>query len=190
MLMAARRPGDVPDAELEAARHRAAGWFRLFREVPVRSHPWLEKLALGVFALCILGLLALQQKTIRAAAESVASPVAYVLPWHTDRRTYHAGDVVRFSYRRTSAEGDLVVWHLDAWENEATGAIYPEPICGRYVAAAGSEAIVQVRSLPDNLPAGTYRLRGWVTAQTSRRSRPAGYVSEPFRVVRREPGGG
>jgi hypothetical protein len=46
--------------------------------------------------------------------------------------------------------------------------------------------VKQARELPASLPPGTYRLRGWITAITSRRSRPAGYVSVPFRVVAAE----
>jgi hypothetical protein len=176
-----RVPAPTPEE-----RHRAAAWFRLVPLAQVRHYPWLTKLAIAVYALCVLGMFGMQERVIHQSAEAIPSPVAYVGPWATDRPLYHPGEVVRFRYRRDSAQGDLVLYSIDAWENAATGLTYPEPICGRFVERPGTEEVKQARELPTSLPPGTYRLRGWITAVTSRRSRPAGYVSVPFRVVAAE----
>lgn len=181
--MTARTPGDIPPAGPTAAHRRAVGWFNMWREAPAKSHPWLQRLAFSIFALCILGLIGQVRQTVRDSAESIPSPVSYVGAWRTDKHIYHPGDLMRLSYERHATEGRLLLWQVDSWENEETGAAYPEPIRGRYVRAAGVERVIQVRSLPANLPPGTYRLRGWISAQTSRRSLPAGYTSEKFRVV-------
>jgi hypothetical protein len=165
-----------------AERRHADGWFRLVPLPQIRTRPWMEKAALGVFGLCLLGILGATQRAVNQAAESVPAPVAYRGLWLTDRPLYHPGEVVRFRYWRDSSQGDLVLYSLDGWENAVTGLTYPEPICGRFVERPGTEQVKQARTLPPSLPPGTYRLRGWVTALTSRRSRPAGYESVPFRV--------
>lgn len=164
---------------------RAAGWFTLAHMSAVRAHPWLEKLTLALFAVCIIGQLWVLQGNIRDSAQSIPCPVTYPAPWQTDRHRYHAGDVIRFAYQRESTEANLILWQIDSWENADTGELYPGAFLGRHVGRVGAERVRQVRDLPPRMSPGTYRLRGWISAQTSRRSLPVEYVSEPFEVLGR-----
>jgi len=166
-----------------AAEGRAWGWFRL-AQVPqfAQRHPWLERAALVAFAVCISGQLWTIQTGVRESARAQPCPVSYPGPWQTDRRAYHPGDIVRFRYLRRNGEGNLILFQVDNWERQGTGELYAGALLGRHVGAVGLEEVRQVRELPQKMQPNTYRLRGWISAQTSRRTLPTEYVSEPFEV--------
>lgn len=173
----------APESQ-QQAQARVAGWFNLCGAAQIRSHPWLEKLTLALFAACVIGQLWVLQGNVKDSAQSVPCPIRYAGSWRTDKHRYRAGDPIRFGYLRASTEGDLILWQIDAFENQDTGELYPGAILGRAVERAGTEHVRQVRELPEKLAPGTYRLKGWISAQTSRRSLPTRFESEPFEVVK------
>ena len=145
---------------------------------------WLQRVAIGLAAFFVL----LQSMSIQSAASKAAlaaeSPIKFLGLLEPDRPAYRPGDTLRLTYTRQTTEPDFLVLMVESFENIETGEVFPGPLLGRSAGGMGTLTTRSVRVLPRELPQGHYVLEGWALPQTSRRSLPSRYTSEPFEVKR------
>jgi hypothetical protein len=114
------------------------------------------------------------------------APIKFVREMVPERSEYVAGEQIRFLYDRhvvfDPAKGPLLTVTVDSFENVETGELYPGATIGRVIDQPGPITRKAVRRLPVDMAEGTYVFKGWMHAETMRRSLPVAYRSRPFKV--------
>lgn len=164
-----------------------ASWLYL-ATLPTRAakaHPWLEKAAMAGAIACVLAQLWLLQGAVKSSALARETPVHFPGNWTVVQPgPFKPGQWVRFRYERVSTESGVLVLLLDTFENLDTGESYEGSLMGKAIDKAGPQRLEAVRQLPWRMAPGHYRLVGWASPQTSKRSQPTGYLSDVFEVVK------
>lgn len=118
------------------------------------------------------------------ANELEESPIEFSL-WLPENPAYKPGDLIRFTYTRTTKgqKEPLLLLFADFFENAETGEIFRAASAPKKIRQWGSETITAARRVPSDCPPGRYTLEGLASAQTSRLSRTVGYSSQEFTVL-------
>lgn len=121
------------------------------------------------------------------AAELGESPIEFTV-WKPEKPEYHPGDLIRFTYTRTTKEQKepLLLIYADFFENAETGEIIRAASAPRMIRRWGSENVTAARRVPLDCPSGRYTLTGLISAQSSRLTRTVGYSSEAFTIAAKE----
>lgn len=167
----------------EAEERRKVGlWYRLSHPSEYRYANRLANVFLFLGCVLIIGQLWILQASVKKSRESDDSPVTFRSKARPAAKVFYRGEWAKFEIVYDCKEDNLTLLVVDSFQDVKSGYVYPGTMLIRNFRKAGPNKVEGVRKVPGDLSPGTYRIVGTVTAQTSVRTLPTSYESEPFEV--------